>query len=252
MKKLNSREFNTAVKVFIIFTLVYFAYGVARSETIKVAVIDTGFDVNSTWTNASKVGLSKPKLCTKGHYDFVNNDTTIEDNHGHGTHIAGLIAKDNSNKDYCLVIYKYYDPNKSSDNMKNSLRALKAAIDANVNIINYSGGGNDRSYEECQLVKQALDKGISIVAAAGNEGSDLSKKPYYPAICDDRIIKVMNLDKSGAIASSSNYDSTKIIVNINKTVGTNLLSLMPNNTYGYLTGTSQATAIITGTLLKGE
>ncbi len=223
--------------------------------TIKIAVIDTGFDFSSKWENKAAIkatGITKPKLCANGHYDFVNDNANSDknnDNHGHGTHIAGIIAKGNNNLDYCLVILKYYDPKViNTDNLKNSISAYKRAIRMNVDIINYSGGGVEKSTEECSLMKQALDKGIKVVAAAGNERSDLDKHPYYPALCDSRIVVVASVDISNTRLPSSNWSSSKY--QLWSAIGQNVMSLLPYNSYGYMTGTSQATAAITNMIVK--
>ena len=217
--------------------------------TIKVAVIDTGYDQTSTWSNAYKIGLTQPKLCPSGHYDFVLNNANTIDNHGHGTHIAGIIAKGNERIDYCLVILKYYDPKvPNTDNLKNSIAAYKKAIELGVDIINYSGGGTERSEEECTLMKQALDKGIVVVAAAGNERSDLDKHPYYPALCDSRINVVGSIDASGERLPSSNWSSE--LYSVTYKLGQNILSLLPHDSFGYMTGTSQATAKVTSLFVK--
>ena len=242
--KLTDKQFRRLSIMFALFAISYFICGVAKATTLKVAVIDTGFDTHSVWTGEGfkKMGLTAPKLCPDAPYNMVEDNKDVKDNHGHGTHIAGLIAKGNENTDYCLYIMKYYDPKKpNSDNLKNSIKAYKKAIELGVDIINYSGGGTERSNEECQLMKQALDKGIKIFAAAGNERTNLDStfaNKYYPAMCDTRIVVVENVDKNGQPVPSSNYASWAT-----KEQGSNILSLLPDNQAGYMTGTSQATGL---------
>lgn len=234
----------------------FLGMSVAKADTIKVAVIDTGFDFSSQWAFTDKDSLSvkynlhKPTLCKTGHMDFAMDKTDVnysKDNHGHGTHVAGLIAKYAGKSNYCLLILKYYDPKAIAyNNLLNEVKALNYAIEKKVDIINYSGGGIERSETECKVIKKALDKGIIIVAAAGNEQSNLDKKPYYPAMCDDRVIMVANIDvKNRTIASSSNLNANTVAIG-----GVNSLSLLPGNQFGYLTGTSQSTAIVTGKLVQ--
>lgn len=245
-KGLTDKQFKALIKLFTIFALAYFLSSVAMAKTIKVAVIDTGFDFKSTWDKSS---LDKPKLCPEGHRSFTANES-LQDNHGHGTHIAGLVAQGNSNVDYCIVVIKYFDPTTSGeDNLKNSLKAYIWAISQQVDIINYSGGGEQYSDLECKYLKLAMKNGITIVAAAGNEGHDLINRPYYPAMCDANIIKVSNVDRYNLRHPSSNW-SKQIIPNLIPELGVNVLSLTPNNSTGYMTGTSQAAAIISSKLVR--
>lgn len=218
-------------------------------KPVIVAVIDTGFDFESTWSRTPH--LKKPRACKYGHKDFTG--LGLQDSHGHGTHIAGLIAQYADKANYCLVILKYYHTETApTDNLKNSILAFQRAIDLKVSVINYSGGGVEKSEAECRLMKKALNMGIVVVAAAGNEGVDINKKPYYPAMCDNRIIAVGNLENNGMYAKSSNY-SNGVELKAKGMVyekGVRALSTLPNNSDGLMTGTSQAAAIRTGKIVK--
>lgn len=208
--------------------------------------MDTGFDFKAAWQPNRDDVPSTPILCPTGHKDFTGKG--LNDEHGHGTHIAGLIGKYSGKADYCLVIYKYYD-NKGSDinNLNNTLKAFKAAIVEGVDIINYSGGGIARSREECAILKTALDKGIQVVAAAGNERSDLDVYPYYPALCDSRIVVVEGITKFGSRIPASNFSTNKY--HTVKELGSDVLSILPGGQYGFMSGTSQATAIHSGKIV---
>lgn len=214
-----------------------------NNHLIKVAVIDTGMDFNSTW-EGNPVGLVNPIMCPGLSKDFT--DTSIKDHHGHGTHISGLIAKGAQETNYCLIMYKYWvNDNDGFKNLQNSNKSFRHAIDDKVDIINFSGGGIFRSEDECVLVKEALDKGIKVVAAAGNEGISLDKLYFYPASCDDRVYVIEAIDKFGKRISMSNYSNTTY-----PELGKDVLSLLPNGQFGFMSGTSQATAIFTGKLVK--
>lgn len=222
-------------------------------KKIVVAVIDTGISTELLKGNS---------YCEDGHKDFTG--TGLQDTHGHGTHISGIIDQyaknyiftkgkapkdiDKLHENYCQIIIKYYDPKAvKSDNLKNTIESFRWAIDHKVDVINYSGGGLEFSKEEKAVVEEALDKGIKVVAAAGNEKSDIDKYKYYPAMYDKRIYIVGNIvGESRVIAASSNRGKS-----INTwEIGTNVLSRLPNNSYGYMTGTSQSTAIKSGKLVR--
>lgn len=206
--------------------------------TTKIAVIDTGFDFSGKWS-------IQPKICATGHKDFTGYG--IQDAHGHGTHIAGLIAKYAGDADYCLVIIKFFHNSLvKTDTVKASIDAINHAIDQNVDVLNLSMGGASFIAEEYNAVKRALDAHILIVAAAGNEGSDLSKQTYYPALYDDRIVVVGAVDSNAERVPSSNYGSGVDVVE----QGQAILSTVPHNSYSRMTGTSQATAIHTGKTVK--
>ena len=210
---------------------------VDRNDKIVIAVIDTGFD--------SKYEKDV-KLCKTGHKSFVTGDESIKDDHGHGTHIAGLIAQ-NIKVDYCVIIIKYYSPKAvAQDNLVNTIKSFKHAIDQNVDMINYSGGGINPDKREKLVIEKALDKDIIIVAAAGNEGLDFKDQTYYPAMYDKRIIVVGNLytndEDTVERHPTSNYgDEVDIQV-----FGTDIKSVNGKK----MTGTSQSTAIVTGRLAK--
>jgi major intracellular serine protease len=192
-------------------------------------------------------------LCKTGHRDFTvmqkfvhhpkSTDDIPVDSHGHGTNIAGVIQDNAGDAHYCFVILKYYDPYaKQNDNLKHTINAIEYATKIGAKYINYSGGGVEFSGVEQRFVKEYLDKGGTFIAAAGNEKSDLEQQPYYPALDDSRVIAVGNLDVSGKMRSAtSNYGKLVDVWEIGEAV----------RGFGYLmSGTSQASAVHTGKLLK--
>jgi subtilisin family serine protease len=221
-------------------------------ERFKVAVIDTGLDSSM---------MEESWVCRSGHKDFTGSG--LHDRHGHGTHISGLIdqyAKDfifgpNKNNryissvdtEYCQIIIKYYDPiAPGNNNLTNTIKAFRWAIDQGAHIINYSGGGLEPSESERRLVLEALNKGIKVVVAAGNEKSDIDKKPYYPAMYDKRMYVVGNKTREGDVSGQSNYGDS---VNTWEE-GDSVYSRLPGQSFGLMTGTSQATAIKSGKLVR--
>ena len=251
------------------------AWSVSRgSRKVVVAVIDTGIDEdhedlkNNIWTNPGESGLDskgRDKATNKvddddnGFVDdvhgwnFVSNNNQLSDNHGHGTHIAGIIGAEADNKngiigispEVSLMILKYYDPSvNGTDNLKNTIRSIQYAEKMGANIINYSGGGTEFSHEEQDAVLLAEKKGILFVAAAGNEKSNSDQFHYYPADYKlKNIISVTAIDPTTEVLPSSNYGVETVDI---AAPGYNILSALPRNSYGLMTGTSQATAFVTG------
>ena len=217
-----------------------------KNKIVKIAVVDSGFGWNERGHGA--------KLCKYGHKDFSSDhqltgsfdtkDPVPLDTMGHGTNIVGIIDDQlkKTNLNYCIVVIKYYSVNQSGEmNLNASIKAFQYAVNLNVDYINYSGGGDNFSVEESNVVKKYLDKGGRLIAAAGNDGRDLTLGSYYPAMYDKRIIVVGNRTADGVRSVLSNYGSP-----VNRwEVGENVKA------YGItLTGTSQATAAATGKIVS--
>ncbi|MCB0350070.1 MAG: S8 family serine peptidase [Bdellovibrionales bacterium] len=224
------------------------------NKKIVVAVIDTGIDrihpelKENLWSNPLEIenGIDDDGngLIDDIHgWNFTSQNADITDNHGHGTHIAGIIKT--LAPDVSLMILKYYDPGtKSKDNLINTVKAIDYAVKMNANIINYSGGGKSRNSEEEAAIKRAEAKGIIFVAAAGNEKSNSDITGFYPAAYDlPNIISVTATDQEVQILKSSNYGQATVDI---AAPGKDIYSTIPGGHHGKMTGTSQATAFVTG------
>lgn len=226
------------------------------SKNVVVAVIDTGIDSNHP---DLKPNLWKAPLHGNVYgWDFVTRSANPKDQHGHGTHIAGIIGAIANPKtgtagvaqNVQIMPIRYYSETASgSVNLANTIKALHYAIDNGARIINYSGGGPEYSEEEFQAMKKAQEKGILIVAAAGNDhnNTDLEENRYYPAAYASKgltnIISVASIDSNGKLLPSSNYGLKSVDL---AAPGESILSTIPGSKYGKLTGTSQATAFVSG------
>lgn len=201
---------------------------------IRVGVLDTGLDLNDV--------RFQNVLCKDGHKDFTGKG--IEDNHGHGTHIAGLIASYAKGSNFCLVILKYYD--EDCDNcMPAYLKALSVIHLLKLDFLNFSGGGITSDLIESNTISK--NKQITFIVAAGNENKNLDVDFFYPASYNFKNIRVVgSLGLDNKKLKSSNYG--KVITYWE--IGDYIYSTLPNGRYGRLTGTSQATAIVTGKLVK--
>lgn len=161
----------------------------ANDKTVKdytgknvIALIDTGTD-GSTVDAVS----------------FVDNDVT--DNFGHATKMIKTIRKQNKNAK--ILALKALDDN-GKGTTASVVAALQYAIDSHVSIINMSFSG--RSTEDKSLVeskvKEAIKTGITVVASAGNNGSEAID--YIPANIAG-VITVGACDEKGTILSTSNH-----------------------------------------------
>lgn len=224
------------------------------SKNVVVAVIDTGIDPRHR-DLAQNLWHEKGDQASNFGWNFVTDTPNPNDLHGHGTHVAGIIGAIGNNEfgasgvvhHVSIMPVKYYsESNPGSVNLKNTVRAINYAIDHGAKIINYSGGGPEFSEEEYLAIKRAESKGILFVAAAGNEhqNADLIENYYYPSAYRlSNIISVAATDIHNNLLSSSNWGKSKVDV---AAPGENIFSTLPGGKYGYMSGTSQATAFVTG------
>ena len=236
------------------------------SSKIVVAIIDTGVDFkhknlqDSSWLNPKeahgKMTLDDDQngfVDDLNGWDFTTNNGTIVDGHGHGTHLAGIISgkssEENGFKGVCpgvkIMSVRYFSSDSTGiKNLENTVKAIRYAVKNGVNIINYSGGGASFAKEEYEALKEARDKGILVVAAAGNERNNTAERPYYPASYDlKNIISVAAIGPDGKLIPASNWGAKTVSV---AAPGGGILSLQQNQAYGFMNGTSQATAFVSG------
>jgi thermitase len=204
--------------------------------SVTVAVIDTG------------VSLAHPDLSarvdTVNDYDFVNGDTNADDDEGHGTHVAGIIAATADNSvgiagvapGIRILPIKVLDAN-GSGNSLSVADGIRYAADRGVQVINMSLGGPKDPYT-ASAVTYAQSKGCVVVAATGNDGIN---GVSYPGALKD-VVGVGAIDSSNLRASFSNYGTGTDLV----APGVDILSTLPGATYGKLDGTSMATPFVAG------
>lgn len=240
----------------------------APGKGTVVAVIDTGVDythkdlADNIWVNEGEIPGNGIDDDGNGYVDdvygvdFVEGDSDPMDEHGHGTHVAGIIAMTPGNgggvgvaygaKIMCVRAGQANGSFASSDIAK----AIKYAADNGADVINMSFGGTGRSY----LVESALQDAFPscvLVAAAGNDGLPtndamlagyLFTEDIYPAGYK-YVIGVMATDNNQSIAYFSNWD---FIEGQNceyemAAPGVNIYSTLPGNRYACWSGTSMAT-----------
>lgn len=170
------------------------AWDISTGTGVTVAVIDTGVAYEN-YGLRYKQAPDLANTCFVQGYDFVNNDAHPNDDNSHGTHIAGTIAQSTNNGvgvagiafKVCIMPVKVLDK-RGSGTYDWIANGIYYAADHGANVISISLGGPSPSTTLENAIKYAFDKGVTIVAAAGNDG--MNGAPSYPAAYDAYIIAV--------------------------------------------------------------
>lgn len=195
-----------------------------RSE-IVIAVLDSGVDMN----HPALKGRIK-----EGGYDFVDRDDNPEDENGHGTHCAGIISEATPENVKILPIRILDTEGKSY--FFDIVEGLKYAINQNPDIISMSFGGYSNKDPFEAVFEKANEKGIVLVAAAGNDNINLDKYPDIFPACSRNVLTIGATTKSDYVAYYSNYGSVIDFV----APGTDVVSTIPGGGYQSYSGTSMA------------
>lgn len=172
------------------------AHDVTEGNGIKVAVVDSGIYTLSEFGKNTKVL-----------YIDDNKWLAGEDNLGHGTNCAGIIGSLKNNNAYGYGVAPGVDLVSIQVNYSNRFTSaaeaegVQMAIDEGVQVISMSYGGTGRSDSMQDLYNKAANKGITLVAAAGNETTD---QRSYPAAYDN-VIAVASSDRDDTLSTFSNY-----------------------------------------------
>jgi thermitase len=211
------------------------------STAVTIAILDSGVD------------LSHPDLAGKlvPGYDFVNGDASPQDDNGHGTHVAGIAAASANNGigvagvSWGARIMPVKVLNAGGNGTFADVAAgIAWAADNGAQVINLSVGGASSSAVLRDAVNDAYDKGVVLVAAAGNTGSGVILYPArYP-----NVIAVGAVDGANNRAGFSNFGPELDLV----APGSSIYSTIIGG-YGYKSGTSMAAPYVSGlaAILRG-
>ena len=216
-----------------------------RGEDEKAAVLDTGVDGNH------------PDLNLAGAVDFTGEGP--QDDHGHGSHVAGSIGADGKICGGAPGV-ELYSVKVLDGNGQGTYEWIAKGIDwcreNGINIINMSLGGpkppDNRLYE---AVVRAYNAGINLIVAGGNFGAinvelgDHVNTIMYPADYDQCVaVTAVNPEKKVPIYSSKGPQAELAFA------GDNVLSTWPGGGYMRLSGTSMATGYATAafTLMRAR
>lgn len=228
-----------------------------KRKEIVVAVIDTGIDPNHPFLRdnlfTAEGNLGSKNFGKDFSFKGSKSSRAPYDQNGHGTHVSGIIKS--VFPEVKILPLKYFNANHTGQqNLNSTIRALEYAINAGVDIINYSGGGPEPAVAELKVLKEAERKGILVVAAAGNESSNIDSKfnAYYPASYGlSNIVTVTAYNQKLETPLSSNWGAKSVDL---AAPGMNISSAYPMERTSFMTGTSQATAFATGVaaLIKSQ
>lgn len=228
------------------------AWGATTGEGVVIAIIDTGID------------MDHPDLADRivaGH-DWVDDDDIPDDENGHGTHVAGSAAAIGNNAtgvigmapEAKIMPLKVLgaDGSGSSDDIA---EAIRWAADNGADVINLSLGGSSnllgRIYNKVDPTNQAIeyanDKGVVVIAAAGNDDT------FLTAYNTETPVLVVNAtNEVGETARFSNFGDPRAVsaagARIISTAPTYPTTIWPEGSDGYeeLDGTSMASPHVAG------
>jgi subtilisin family serine protease len=202
-----------------------------------VAVVDTGIDLDHPDLTAN--------VDTSIDWDFVNDDPVAQDDHGHGTHVAGIVAAEvNNNKGIAglqqITLMAVKGLNENGQGFTSDLAAgIVYAADNGARVINCSWGGYGFSNTMNNAVNYAFNRGALVVAAAGNDGVST---PHYPSSYA-KALGVAALRSCNARAPWSNWGWDNVYLSA---PGENIASTWFDNRYAYASGTSMASPHVAG------
>lgn len=216
---------------------------------IIVAVIDTGVD----YRHQSLAPNMRPG------YDFNKNDSDPMDetgsaNPGHGTHCAGAVGATGlidggvvgMGADVSIMPIRFLGADGGGD-LNNGIKSIDYAIQNGAHVISASWGAavaRAQAQPLIEAVQRADTAGVIFVAAAANDGKNNDSRDIFPANANTpNMISVAASGEADAKPSWSNYG--KAMVHLSSP-GENIMSTLPGDKYGNLSGTSMATPLVSG------
>lgn len=235
--------------------------------SIVVAVIDTGVDFthgdlrDNMWVNEKETAGDGRDNDGNGYVDdyygvdIVAGRGNGMDDHGHGTHVAGVIAAVNNLQGTVGVAFNTkimsVKAGMSSGYFTQDAiaKAILYAYENGADVINMSFGGTASSIAVQDALAKAYTRCV-LVASAGNEGAPnegLFAVPNYPAAYP-YVLGVMSVDKDGVESAFSNYDAAAFngVEYEVYAPGEDIVSTIPGDRYATWSGTSMAAPLVSG------
>jgi subtilisin len=212
------------------------AWDYTEGAGVRVAVIDTGIDMNQPDLEGKVDGGYNAILDSESPQSYM-------DDNGHGTHVSGTIAGLRDGRGVVgvapkarLYAVKVLDSEGSGD-LSDVIKGIIWCADHGIQVANMSLGAPTPSDIMQKALRYAKARGVIVVAAAGNSGGDVGYPAAYP-----QTIAVSAMDSNDQIASfSSRGPQVKFIA-----PGVNIVSSMMGGDVGSMSGTSMAAPHVTG------
>ena len=163
---------------------------------VRVAVMDTGIKKSNRYLQGRY---------TDDGYNFVDNNTNVDDDQYHGTEVSGIIA-DATTSNVKILPIKVMDKN-GDGKMADTAKGIYYALDHGADVINLSLSGDDKNHTYHSLddaIAEAISRNVIVVVAAGNQDTDASLR--YPAN-KDNVITITAVNKSNKLGLLANYGS---------------------------------------------
>src|ERR671912_1671920 len=210
------------------------AWNAAKGGGAKVAIVDSG--VYSQHPDIGRIIAQR---------DFVEGDAVADDDSGHGTHVTGIAgALTNNGKgmaggcfDCELLIAKVMGARGFTTDSR-IVEGINWSVKNGADVVNLSLGGSGDSSVLRTAVNRAYGRGAVVVAAAGNEGTNV---PQYPAAYW-KVIAVSATTADGRLARFSNRGDWVDLA----APGTDILSTSISGGYERMSGTSMSAPLVSG------
>ncbi len=207
----------------------------SSGDNVKIAILDTGVDPEHL----------EMKTKIKHGYNAFDGSDDFADDHGHGTHVAGVASALTNNVTGIAGIswnseilpVKVLDKDGAGTSFEVA-KGLYWAVDHGAKVINMSLGDYYHTDVLHEAIQYAYDHDVILIAASGNDNVD---DPMYPANYDE-VLTVAAVDDARNRAFFSNYGSHIDVA----APGVHIPSLFPDNNYVVMSGTSMAAPHVAG------
>lgn len=210
-------------------------WNITQGEGSKIAVLDSGCDLD----HPDLIDNLLPGI------NFINLSKSPQDDNNHGSHSTGIIVAENNDIGMIgvapkakVIPVKVLD-DKGSGDMENVVKGIRWAVDNGADIISMSLGCPRPIQNVRKAIQYAESKGIPVFCAAGNAGK--TNELFYPANYKETI-SVGSIDSN---LMRSNFSNTGENLDF-MAPGGKIFSTIPDNWYGYMSGTSMACPFVVG------